>query len=232
MSKKRIIVLSAILVVVAGVVTYRFWSGSNVKNKAIPFDIFLEHAVSDDQYIEEDVSGDHLPETYILSSGRLTVTQAGEELWQTPSEWWVDHFEIADTTSDGQMEIALSVWKSGSYGTSKPFWVSEEDKSVKNHFFVFGFKDQKIQPIWQSSNLSRPNCEFIIADVNGDGMDELVVIEGEYSSDFICSGKYLAVWSWQEWGFYNDWRSEAGEYEGALSQEYLDQIIEVSKFWE
>jgi hypothetical protein len=90
--------------------------------------------------------------------------------------------------------------------------------------FVFGFKSQEIQPIWQSSNLAQPNCSFIFADINNDNLNELLVIEGEYTADFSCSGKHLAVWSWQEWGFYNDWRSNSGEYGGKNVQEYIDQI--------
>lgn len=225
MQRKYVVLSSAFIVaIMAGIIAYSTYEEKNTMNELTPFEQFLEFTEPLTQFVEQDVSNDGIPENYVLDSGRLTVTQENEELWQTPTEWWVDHFELADATRDDQVEITLSVWKSGSYGASKPFWVSEDDSRIKNHLFVFGFVDQKIQPIWQSSNLHQPNCKFAFTDINEDNMNELVVIEGEYTDDFTCSGKYLAVWTWREWGFYNDWRSEAGEYTEELPQAYIDQI--------
>ena len=109
-------------------------------------------------------------------------------------------------------EINLWVWKSGDYGNSKPFWVKENDMSVKNHFFVFDFVSGTMKPIWQSSNLDTPNCEFKITDADGDGKNDLVVIEGDYSQKPMCSGNYVAVWKWNDWGFSNEWRSDKGKF--------------------
>ena len=35
-----------------------------------------------------------------------------------------------------------------------------------------------MKPVWQSSNLDRPNYEAGLADLDGDGTNELVVVEG------------------------------------------------------
>jgi len=40
--------------------------------------------------------------------------------------------------------------------------------SVKNHFFVLDFIDNAVKQIWGSSNLTEPNCEFKIADIDND----------------------------------------------------------------
>ena len=225
MAKKRVVVLSGAVVIVSALVSACWFRGdAGQKNDTTPYSVFLEHTISNNWNVEKDVSGDNIPESYILTNGRLTVSQDSDILWQTPPEWWVDSFELADATRDGKIDIALSVWKSGSFGQSKPFWVTKDDDSVKNHFFVFGFKEKEIQPIWQSSNLAQPNCSFAFADINNDNLAELLVIEGEYTADFSCYGKYLAVWSWQEWGFYNDWRSNSGEYGGKKVQEYINEI--------
>ncbi|MFA6271958.1 MAG: hypothetical protein WC693_02500 [Patescibacteria group bacterium] len=225
MAKKRVVVLSGAVVIVSVLVSVSWFLGdTGHKDVITPYSVFLTHAISNNQSTEKDVSGDNIHESYVLADGRLTVSQNAEVLWQTPAEWWVDSFELADATRDGKIDIALSVWKSGSFGPSKPFWVTEDDNSVKNHFFVFGFKEQEIQPVWQSSNLAQPNCSFTFADINNDSLEELLVIEGEYTADFSCSGNHLAVWSWREWGFYNDWRSNSGEYGGKTVNQYIDEI--------
>ncbi len=58
------------------------------------------------------------------------------------------------------------------------FWVEEEDRSVKNHLFIFKLVGNVVKPVWQSSNLDRPNYELWLSDVNGDGENELVTWKG------------------------------------------------------
>lgn len=163
--------------------------------------------------ISKDLDKDSLEETYILSQGKLKVIEDGKVIWETANNWWVDDFALNDSNNDRKIDINLSVWKAGNFEKSKPLWVKENDLSIKNHFFVFDFSEEgEIKPVWQSSNLSNPNCEFTFADVDEDDKKELVVIEGEYNEDFICEGKYTAVWEWNGWGFSNEWRSKKGNF--------------------
>jgi poly-gamma-glutamate synthesis protein (capsule biosynthesis protein) len=148
-------------------------------------------------------------ETYQLRDGRLTVYVNGAAAWASPEEWYVDQAAIGDVTGDGVQELTMSVWKSGNFGSSKPFWVNENDPSIKNHFFVFKFEGGTVQPLWQSSNLEKPNCDYLLANVDGDAVDELVVTEGEYAEGRTCEPNHYAVWKWNEWGFVNEWRSDA-----------------------
>jgi len=161
---------------------------------------------------QADLNHNSIIESYVLKAGQLTITEDGKAKWQSPAELWVDNFILADSNNDGIIDINLSVWKAGNFGSSKPVWVKENDMSIKNHFFVFDYFKDEVKPIWQSSNLEAPNCEFIIKDVNDDGKNELVVTEGDYSQKPNCSGKYVAVWTWNGWGFSNEWRSEKGNY--------------------
>jgi len=159
-----------------------------------------------------DLDNDSVFENYDLENGRLTITKNEKMIWQSPNNWWIDHFALADSNNDGIVDINLSLWKSGNFGTSKPFWVKENDMSVKNHFFVLDFVGGKVREVWGSSNLVEPNCEFKIADVDNDGKKDLVVIEGDYSQKPKCDGNYVAVWKWNDWGFSNEWRSEKGNF--------------------
>jgi poly-gamma-glutamate synthesis protein (capsule biosynthesis protein) len=165
-------------------------------------------------------------EEYVLENGLLKIVQGTKIIWRSSSEWWIDDFVLADSNNDGITDINLSVWKSGDYGSSKPFWVKENDMSIKNHFFVFDFAGGVMKPIWQSSNLDVPNCAFKITDVDDDGKNDLVVIEGDYSQKPICTGNHVAVWKWNDWGFSNEWRSENGKYRN-LEIEHIGNKIQM-----
>lgn len=143
-----------------------------------------------------------------FSANQLSVFKNGDKIWQTDDSWFVTGYCFADSNNDGKEELNLSVWKKGSFGKSKPFWVKENDMSEKYHFFVYELEGDIVSPLWQSSALSGPNCEFTFADVNNDSQLELVAVEGEYHEAHECSGRYVAVWKWNEWGFFNLWRSK------------------------
>lgn len=159
-----------------------------------------------------DLDNNSVSENYDLENGNLTITENEKMIWQSPSDWWIDDFALADSNNDKVVDINLSLWKSGSFGASKPFWVKENDMSIKNHFFVLDFSGGAIKQVWGSSNLAVPNCEFEIADVDNDEKNDLVVVEGDYSQKPKCTGNYVAVWKWNDWGFSNEWRSEKGNF--------------------
>lgn len=173
--------------------------------------LFKSERQTEETVVTADLDNNGKQEIYELKKGTLTIWQNQQKIWQTPALWQVDNFFLADSNNDGKKEINLSVWKKGNYGSSKPFWVKENDQSIRNHFFVFLLKNGQVKPIWQSSNLTRPNCEFIFADANNDSKNELIVLEGDYQEKN-CRGQYLAVWQWNGWGYTNQWRSQLGNF--------------------
>lgn len=159
-----------------------------------------------------DLNSNGINELYQLKEGILRISEREKLIWQSPTDWWIDDFVLADTNNNGEVNINLSLWKTSSFGSSKPFWLEENDTSIKNHFFVLRLEDNQVSQVWGSSNLSAPNCEFTIADINNDGQNELLVIEGQYQEDLDCKGQYLAIWNWNSWGFSNEWRSDMANY--------------------
>lgn len=153
-----------------------------------------------------DLNHNGRAEHYELRDSVLRVTEGGTVLWESPAGWFVDGFQLADANTDGRSDLNLSVWKSGNFGNAQPFWMTENDPSVKNHFFVLKVTDNGVRPLWQSSNLERPNCAFRFSDVNGDRREELVVTEGAYAQDRSCHPTDVAVWSWNGWGFSHEGR--------------------------
>ncbi len=157
---------------------------------------------------EADLDGDGRMEEYLLAGHCLTVKEEEQELWKTPDDWSVDHFVIGDADNDGTENLTLSLWKTGSFGQIRPFWVTGEDNSYKNHLFVYRLEENTLRAVWCSSDLDYPMVSYEIRDTDGDGKNELVVQEGKYRK--ISEDRYAAdagapvrttVWQWEEWGF-------------------------------
>jgi len=146
-----------------------------------------------------DLDQDGVVERVALRDGRLTVETASTLIWETPETWWVDDFALGDANNDGVVDVSLSVWKSGSFGPCRPFWVAEDDPSVRNHLFIFKLVDGAMKPVWQSSNLDSPNYELEVVDLDGDGRTELLVLEGDYDN---LQFRQMSIWKWNDWGFF------------------------------
>lgn len=145
-----------------------------------------------------DLNNNGTVEKYFLQDGKLVISVASVTIWKSPDDWWVDSFVLGDANNDGTSDLNLSVWKAGSFGPCKPFWVQEEDQSIKNHLFIFNLVGNTVKPLWQSSNLDQPNLELWLGDVNGDGDNELVTLEGDYADR---QHRQIGVWKWNGWGF-------------------------------
>ncbi|WP_166510735.1 CapA family protein [Desulfallas thermosapovorans] len=155
-----------------------------------------EYRLLQSQYF--DLDGDGCKEGVYLKNGRITVREASRTIWQSPGDWWVDYFFLGDVNNDGITELNLLVWKEGSFGPHKPFWLEEEDAGVKNHLFIFKLEQGSIKPVWQSSNLDYPNHRASLVDFDNDGEKELLVIEGSYTDP---ARRETTLWKWNGWGF-------------------------------
>jgi hypothetical protein len=157
---------------------------------------------------EGDLDGDGAAEEYVLADHVLTVKEGAQQLWQSPKGYHIDSFALGDVENRGKETLVVSLWKKGSFGEMKPFWHKDKDEDYKNHLFVYQLQDNVFKQVWCSSNLDRPILSFSIRDINGDGLNELIVEEGQYKK---TSGeKYAAdpkgkrrtaIWQWEEWGF-------------------------------
>lgn len=157
---------------------------------------------------EGDLDGDGIAEEYVLTDHILTVMEGSRKLWTSPKGYDIDSFVLGDADNDGKENLVVSLWKKGSFGEMKPFWHSGKDEDYKNHLFVYQLQDNEIKQVWCSSNLDRPILSFSIRDYNGDGLNELIVEEGQYKK--MTDKKYAAdphgtkqttIWQWEEWGF-------------------------------
>ncbi|NLL17732.1 MAG: CapA family protein [Clostridia bacterium] len=145
-----------------------------------------------------DLDGDGSIEKFRLKNGRVAVFSGPDLVWQSSEDWWVDCFFLGDSNNDGIEELHLLVWKQGSFGSYRPFWLEEEDNTIKNHLFIFKLEEGEIKPVWQSSNLDYPNLQAQLVDLNGDGALELMTLEGSYTDP---NRREITLWQWNGWGF-------------------------------
>lgn len=152
-----------------------------------------------------DLNRDGRPEYYALSGGILAVTEERRLIWRSPPEWQVDFFVLGDANNDGHDDLLMVVWKRGSFGRDKPFWLTGSDSQLSNHLFVYDLVGQKLKPVWMSSALDRPIQALQVQDINDDGMNELLVQEKgnlPLTLSRVLPGSAQTVMQWRGWGFY------------------------------
>ena len=64
--------------------------------------------------------------------------------------------------------------------------------------------------IWAGSALPAPFTSLAVGDVDGDGRDEVVTLEGDYAEGRSGPATHIDVWQWRGFGFTMAWRSPPG----------------------
>lgn len=148
-----------------------------------------------------DLTGDGLPETVWLEGETLCVAQAGVEIWRSDPAWRVVDVALGDPNDDGRYEILAALWKPDDTG------------ALTSHPFIIGHRGGAVKVIWGGSAVAHGLHEIALADVDGDGVEELVVLESAHPGDGPDAvQRTLSVWDWHGWGFNLRWRSEPGRY--------------------
>ena len=163
---------------------------------------------------EGDLDGDGTQEKAVLENGRVYFYHDGEVVWESEAEWQAENVVMADVDNDGVMEMVVSLWKWGKYGPNLPFWLEENEDDWGNHLFLYEWDGEEVKLAWGASTIDAPIREMAVADVDGDGKNELVVLEGDYEEAADELAQYVTTWKWSGWSFYHEWRSEEGRYYG------------------
>lgn len=157
---------------------------------------------------EGDLNNNGIEEKYILEKYQLKVYEEGQIIWQSPKEYKVDQLSIGDVTGDGKDNLAICVWKTGSFGKYRPFWHEGRDDEYKHHLFIYEFRDGTYKPKWFSSSLVSPLVHMEIIWMEDRDAYNLLVVEGGYKKGPL--GKYKIdkkadkeskLWQWDQWGF-------------------------------
>ena len=86
-----------------------------------------------------DLNGDGFNEKITLHHGVIRVYADSILLLETDHSWDVREILVGDFTNNGHKELALYLWKRGNYGPSLPFWIKENDRSYKQHLFLYEY---------------------------------------------------------------------------------------------
>jgi hypothetical protein len=159
-----------------------------------------------------DLTGDGVPETILREDESLRVLQNGVEIWRSDPAWRVVGAALGDPNDDGRYEILAALWKPDDLGV------------LASHPFIIGHRGGAVKVLWGGSAVAHGIHEIALADVDGDKMEELLVLESARPGDGLdATQRTLSVWDWHGWGFNLRWRSEAGRYRDLGSTE--DGII-------
>jgi hypothetical protein len=148
---------------------------------------------------EIDLTGDGVPERVTWMDDSVTITQDGVAVWQSPKGWRVVDMALGDPNDDGRGEVMLA------------FWRADADGLPQSHPFIIGYRGGIYRTLWGGSAVREPIYEFDLGDVDGDSIEELVVLEAHGEDE-----QTVSVWDWHGWGFSLRWRSEPGAYTGLV----------------
>jgi poly-gamma-glutamate synthesis protein (capsule biosynthesis protein) len=147
-----------------------------------------------------------------LKEGRLRVWRPDTNgknwrvIWQSKPGWQVEQFTFGDADEDGRYELMFSMWKNDGW---------DDAGEYRSHPFVYGWRRGAFRPVWAGSVLSDPIREFALADFDGDGRNELMVLEGKYEDERHAPAHYVTMWRWNGWGYELLYRSSEGKYSAA-----------------
>ncbi len=148
-----------------------------------------------------DLTGDGEPEIVQLEGHEIRVLQNGAEIWRSDPEWQVVDVALGDPNDDGRYEILAALWKPNNAGERL------------NHPYIIAHRGGTLKLIWGGSAVTYPIHELLLTDADGDGIQELCVLESAHPGDGgDASARTLSVWDWHGWGFNLRWRSEPGHY--------------------
>ncbi len=159
--------------------------------------------------IATSISAAQKPESYRIDLNDGTAHILGStDNWTSPAGWTVQQAEWTDLNHDGIPEVTLLV--------RRPFEPWPVDKVLpyggrirnhqdangqSSHIILIGWKKDHWGELWAGSALARPVRAFKTADMDGDSLQELIVLEGNYDDSDPSAGESLAVWKWNGFGF-------------------------------
>ena len=125
-----------------------------------------------------------------LKHRAVKVTYDSSVIWTSPKDIKVQDAMSCDIDGDGADELVLLCWKIGRFGTSKPFWVEEDEETWSQHIFVYSYGEEGVRPKWMSSYIGVD--AVAISATSGGGMQHLLLTEPD--------GR-VSSWVWDSWGF-------------------------------
>ena len=132
--------------------------------------------------------------------------QTGQVWWQSGKDWKVTEAMSADLNRDHSNELVMVVWR-----PFKPWPIDiflphggritefHDQQGMSCHLIMVGWDGEDYRELWAGSALIDPVSAIRSADLDGDGNQELIALEGKYDSG--AKTGELTVWDWSGFGF-------------------------------
>jgi hypothetical protein len=148
-----------------------------------------------------DLDADGVAETVSWEGERVRVERDGATVWESEPAWRVVDVAVGDFFNDYRKEVLLAMWKDDAAGV------------LRSHPFIMGHRHGRYDLLWGGSAVADPIRDLDLGDVDADGQNELVVLEGSYDEAQDAPAHFVTVWRWNGWGFTLLWRSAEGRYD-------------------
>ena len=157
---------------------------------------------------QADLDGNGLSESLLITDNRLSILSGGKIVWQSPSNWQIAQAAIGDLNQDGKPEVSLLVWR-----PSHPWPVDQwlpyggrianfhNAEGLSCHIILIGWCRNAYRELWAGSAMADPITSFFPLDIDGNGTQELVVLESRYKDERNAPARKLKVWEWNGFGF-------------------------------
>lgn len=164
---------------------------------------------------QADLNEDEETETISLLHQRASIHSGGMARWQSPPSWQVTQADVTDLNRDGKLEATLLVWRS-----FRPWpvdqWLPEggriqdfqDAEGNSCQLILIGWEKGEYRELWAGSALAEPVRSFLAVDLDGDGRQELITLEGRYSEPRSALAGTLKVWEWNGFGFSSVYKME------------------------
>jgi hypothetical protein len=155
-----------------------------------------------------DMNFDGTVESLFLDDGRLSIKSGNSIVWKSDATWKVAKASFSDLNMDNIPEATLLVWR-----PFKPWPVDDflphggaidtfhDNTGSSCQIILVGWARNEYGEIWAGSALADPVTAFTTGDLNGDGDEELITMEGQYALKGSTPAHGLKVWEWNGFGF-------------------------------
>jgi hypothetical protein len=134
-----------------------------------------------------------------------------------PPTWHITAAALADVTHDGVAEWALLVWRPWrdwpiQRWSSVPSPIADFHDAAGQSCHLILLDPQSGREMWAGSALPAPLLALAVGDVDGDGRNEVVTLEGTFTARRDGLASHINVWRWNGFGFALEWRSPPGVF--------------------
>jgi hypothetical protein len=127
-------------------------------------------------------------------------------LWQSDPTWKVTEVISADLNRDKKNELVMVVWRPHQPWPIDSFLPAggriadfHDRSGMSCHLILVGWDGDKYRELWAGSSLIDPVFGIRAVDLDKDGFQELVALEGKYDNKNVTGN--LTVWDWSGFGF-------------------------------